>query len=299
MTSLEQGLDRRAILWIVNWTFSGSVGCTAVAVIVTHYYIAPFGAEVMATSMRLALFIPLLLAIPLFAFIGIKLQQLARANDLLTLASRYDGLTGCLSRAAFTADVIAFFTEQKLKSFPATSALMVVDADHFKRINDRHGHLAGDGALVAIATEICSAVGDSGLTGRLGGEEFGVFVPYAHAETIGTLAERIRLAMAERAGDIALGAEPVTVSIGVVLFSYPAHYEDIFKIADDQLYFAKNTGRNRVSLVDVSRPSGDIRATASPMHADFVAAFTEQFGRGTIRNGRDDRGEEPSRVAGR
>ncbi|MGF6174147.1 GGDEF domain-containing protein [Ensifer sp. 4252] len=294
MKSLEQGLDRRAIIWIMNWTFSGTAGCTAVALLITYYYIAPFGGEVMATSMRLALFIPLLLAIPLFAFIGIKLQQLARANDLLTLASRYDGLTGCLNRAAFTSDVTAFFAEQDRKPFPATSALMVLDADHFKRINDHHGHLAGDQALVAIATEMRTAVGDSGLIGRLGGEEFAVFVPYASPETIGAMAERIRLAVAERGQAIAPGADPVTVSVGVALFTFPAHYEDIFKIADDQLYLAKNTGRNRVCLIEYARLPGGIRAMAAQLREGISGAFTDVFG-----NGGDDLGEEPSRVAGR
>lgn len=294
MKSLEQGLDRRAIIWIMNWTFSGTAGCTAVALLITYYYIAPFGGEVMATSMRLALFIPLLLAIPLFAFIGIKLQQLARANDLLTLASRYDGLTGCLNRAAFTSDVTAFFAEQDLKPSPAMSALMVLDADHFKRINDCHGHLAGDQALVAIATEMREAVGNNGRVGRLGGEEFGVFVFHARPETIGAMAERIRLAVAERGQAIAPGAEPVTVSVGVALFTYPAQYEDIFKIADDQLYLAKNTGRNRVCLVEYSRLPGDIKAMASQLREGLAGALTDAF-----RSGLDDRGEEPSRVAGR
>lgn len=290
MTSLDEGLDRRAIIWIVNWTFSGAVGCTTVAVLVTYYYIAPFGAEVMATSMRLALFIPLLLAIPLFAVIGIKLQQLACANDLLTLASRYDGLTGCLNRAAFTSDVTAFVAEQDLKPFPATSALMVLDADHFKRINDRHGHLAGDDVLVAIATEMRLAVGDVGLIGRLGGEEFGVFVHHAHPATIGAMAERIRLAVAEHGQAIAPDADPVTVSIGVALFTYPVQYEDIFKIADDQLYLAKNTGRNRVCLIEYSRLPGGIRTMATQLREGLAGALTDGFA---------SQGDEPSRVAGR
>ncbi|WP_457583761.1 GGDEF domain-containing protein [Ensifer canadensis] len=294
MKSLEQGLDRRAIIWIMNWTFSGTAGCTAVALLITYYYIAPYGGEVMTTSMRLAFFIPLLLAIPLFAFIGIKLQQLACANDLLTLASRYDGLTACLNRGAFTSDVTAFFAEQDLRPFPATSALMVLDADHFKRINDRHGHLAGDQALVAIATEMRLAVGNSDLIGRLGGEEFGVFVHHARAETIGAMAERIRLAVAERGQAIAPGADPVTVSVGVALFTYPAQYEDIFKIADDQLYLAKNTGRNRVCLIEHAHLPGGIRAIAAQLREGISGAFTDAF-----RNGGDDGGEVPSRVAGR
>ncbi|MDK1386974.1 GGDEF domain-containing protein [Sinorhizobium sp. 8-89] len=293
MKSLELGLDRRAVVWIVNCTLGGTVGCTAIAMLITYYCTARFGAEVMATTLRLAFYIPLLLAIPLFAFIGVKMQQLALANRLLMQASRYDGLTGCLNRSAFTADVIDFFAKQDLTSFPPTSALLILDADHFKKINDCHGHLAGDAALVAIAAVLRGAIGEHGVVGRLGGEEFGVFVRSTDAGAVGGLAERIRLGVAEDGLPEGGCADAVTVSIGIALFTYPAVYEDIFKIADDQLYIAKGAGRNCVCMMEHSHMPGGIRAMAEQLRSGF-AEFDAR-----PRADRTGEGGQPWQLAGR
>ncbi|MBP1883271.1 GGDEF domain-containing protein [Sinorhizobium mexicanum] len=269
MKSPKPRLDRRAVIWIVNCTLGGTVGCTAIAMLITYYCTAGFGAEVMATTLGLAFCIPVLLAVPLFAFIGVKMQQLALANRLLMQASRYDGLTGCLNRGAFTADVTDFFAKQDLTPFPPTSALLILDADHFKKINDCHGHLAGDAALVGIATVLRDAVGEAGVVGRLGGEEFGAFVRSTDATAIGALAERIRLGVAEDRVPEGDCAYAVTVSIGIALFTYPAVYEDIFRIADDQLYLAKGAGRNCVCIMEHSPMSGGIRAMAEQLRRGF------------------------------
>ncbi|WEX86284.1 GGDEF domain-containing protein [Sinorhizobium garamanticum] len=291
MKSLEPRLDRRAVIWIVNCTLGGTVGCTAIAMLITYCCTAHFGAEVMATTLSLAFYIPLLLGVPLFAVIGVKMQQLALANRLLVQASRYDGLTGCLNRGAFTADVIDFFAKQNLTPFPSTSALLILDADHFKKINDCHGHLAGDAALVGIAAVLRGAVGEAGVVGRLGGEEFGVFVRSTDATAIGALAERIRLGVAEDRGREGGCAYVITVSIGIALFTYPAVYEDIFKIADDQLYLAKGAGRNRVRMQEHSHLPGGIRAMAEQLRSGFA-----EFDAHTVGTGGDGRA---SRLAGR
>ncbi|WP_331371589.1 GGDEF domain-containing protein [Sinorhizobium chiapasense] len=291
MKPLEPGLDRRAVIWIVNCTLGGTVGCTAIAMLITYRCTAHFGAEVMATTLSLAFYIPVLLAVPLFAFIGVKMQQLALANRLLVQASRYDGLTGCLNRGAFTADVIDFFAKQDLTPFPPTSALLILDADHFKKINDCHGHLAGDAALVGIAAVLRDAVGEAGVVGRLGGEEFGAFVRSTDVVAIGALAERIRLGVAEDSGREAGCAHAVTVSIGTALFTYPAVYEDIFKIADDQLYLAKRAGRNCVCMMEHSHMPGSIRAMAERLRSGFAELDAHP-----VDTGVDD---QASRLAGR
>ncbi|THK35028.1 GGDEF domain-containing protein [Ensifer sp. MPMI2T] len=290
MKSLEPRLDRRAVIWIVNCTLGGTVGCTAFAMLITYYCTARFGAEVMETTLSLAFYIPLLLGVPLFAVIGVKMQQLALANRLLVQASRYDGMTGCLNRGAFTADVIDFFAKQNLTP-PPISALLILDADHFKKINDCHGHLAGDAALVAIAAVLRGAVGEAGVVGRLGGEEFGVFVRSTDAAAISALAERIRLDVAE--GRVGKGgcAYAVTVSIGTALFTYPAVYEEIFKIADDQLYLAKGAGRNCIRMMEHSCMPGGIRAMAEQLRSGFA-----EFDAHTVDAGGDG---QASRLAGR
>ncbi|MBB4185553.1 GGDEF domain-containing protein [Sinorhizobium terangae] len=289
MKSLGPGLDRRAVIWIGNCTLGGTAGCTAIAMLITYCCTAHFGAEVLATTLSLAFYIPVLLGVPLFALIGVKIQQLALTNRLLIQASRYDGLTGCLNRGAFTADVIDFFAKQNLAPFPCTSALLILDADHFKKINDCHGHLAGDAALVAIAAVLRDAVGEAGVVGRLGGEEFAAFVRSTDATATGALAERIRLEVAEDRGREGGRADAVTVSIGIALFTYPAVYEDIFRIADDQLYLAKGAGRNCVSMMEHS--PRDIRAMAEQLRRGF--AVLQADGVDTIID------SQASRLAGR
>ncbi|WEZ83111.1 GGDEF domain-containing protein [Rhizobium sp. 32-5/1] len=200
MRSLDGIFDTRDIGWIAVWTVGGTVVCTGVSVIITYIFIHPFGPEVMRVSLGLAFWIPILLAIPLFSYIGIKLQQLSLANHLLKQANRIDGLTLCLNRTTFTADVNQIFATRTAEKSTGTSGLLIIDADHFKQINDRFGHLVGDQVLVSIASRIRSIVGDSGLVGRLGGEEFGVFLTDASPQSLLDVAERIRRTVGDSSG---------------------------------------------------------------------------------------------------
>jgi diguanylate cyclase len=252
MSSLDGILDTRGLGWIAIWTIGGTVVCTGVSLIITYIFILPFGPEVLRVSLGLAFWIPILLAIPLFSYIGVKLQQLSQANYLLKKANRIDGLTQCLNRTTFTADVGQIFAGRAAGKTTGASGLLIIDADHFKQINDRFGHLVGDQVLISVASLIQLIVGDSGLVGRLGGEEFGVFLMETSPESLNEVAERIRQTVADSgAASIAPGLS-VTVSIGGVCFGYPGQYQDVFRIADEQLYLAKHAGRNRVCLPDVS-----------------------------------------------
>ncbi|OJF92020.1 GGDEF domain-containing protein [Pararhizobium antarcticum] len=252
MRSLLCMFDSRGIGWIAVWTISGTVVCTGIALIITYVVIAPYGPQVLRASLGLAFFIPLLLAIPLFTYIGIKLQQLSRANYLLKQANRIDGLTQCLNRATFTADVNRIFTQRAADRSEIASGLLIIDADHFKQVNDRFGHLVGDQVLVSISAWVRSIVGEAGLVGRLGGEEFAVFLEDTSPQALLAVAEQIRHTIADNAAGLDAACFSVTVSIGGACFVYPGHYEDVFRLADERLYLAKNAGRNRVCLPDVA-----------------------------------------------
>jgi diguanylate cyclase (GGDEF)-like protein len=122
----------------------------------------------------------------------------------------------------------------------------MVDIDHFKRVNDVHGHEAGDNALCAVAHELMLG---RALVGRLGGEEFAAVLYNVSREKAVALAERIRSAFAEAASEVEGRPVAATVSIGVVLaqdatFDVPA----LLVQADQALYFAKDRGRNRVEV---------------------------------------------------
>jgi diguanylate cyclase len=123
-----------------------------------------------------------------------------------------------------------------------------VDADHFKHINDEHGHQIGDQALKIIATTIRDALTGAEIVGRIGGEEFAVFLPNVDRERAFEIADGIR----RKIGNIIFpedNAERIlSVSIGGVSFSNPASYKELFKVADRRLYEAKASGRNLVKI---------------------------------------------------
>jgi len=127
-------------------------------------------------------------------------------------------------------------------------ALLMLDLDHFKDINDRHGHLVGDQALVAVATVLGECVRDQDLVGRYGGEEFLVLLPGADQHAAGEVAERCRKAIsdqivASRAGDFRM-----TISVGVVsrIITSDTDTDELMRLADTALYAAKGAGRNCV-----------------------------------------------------
>jgi diguanylate cyclase (GGDEF)-like protein len=126
------------------------------------------------------------------------------------------------------------------------------DADHFKNVNDEHGHVVGDHVLTAIAEGAASALRSSDILGRLGGEEFAVLLPDTDLAGAMIVAERVRAAVAARE----VQSEPdeqgasvgvrVTVSLGVAELRGHEPFESLLKRADRALYAAKDLGRNRV-----------------------------------------------------
>ena len=124
------------------------------------------------------------------------------------------------------------------------STLLLFDADHFKEINDQHGHDAGDIVLRRIADLARQVSRDSDMLFRLGGDEFLLFLPGVNAAGAGVIAERLRQAVAESATP---GARPVTVSIGVAQHAPHDSVDDWIRKADVALYAAKQAGRNRIA----------------------------------------------------
>jgi len=167
--------------------------------------------------------------------------QLAAAHRLLAEKASRDDMTGFLNRESFFAALEAARRE------PFRGSLLIIDADHFKSINDRFGHLAGDEALLHIAAAIRRGVREGDILGRIGGEEFGVFLTGAAASEAAGIAERIRAEvekirfLPEDGQVVALG-----VSIGGTICSPQAPLSELIRCADGCLYRAKARGRNRV-----------------------------------------------------
>ena len=228
-----------------RWTCFGTAACVIVAVTFNAVFFGDLGTEALQRSLISATVLPILLATPLFFYMSMRLRSLAVVNRQLGLVARTDSLTSCLNRGAFTSRV-----DQALTQHPRTTgALLMIDADNFKAINDLYGHDIGDEALTMIARSIRSVLRAGDLVGRMGGEEFAVFLPGVDEQDAAAVAERIRCAvnLVDFAPD---GRQrPLSVSIGGAVFEGSASFSQLFRIADQRLYGAKQTGRNRVTIV--------------------------------------------------
>jgi len=198
---------------------------------------------------------PLVVAFPASAYTYNQKRRIAEAHEALDAAhrelavmherlaerARLDDMTGLLNRSAFIAAM------EEARSAEKPGSLILIDADNFKQINDTFGHLAGDRALVEIAEAIRAAAGKAQAVGRLGGEEFGVFLLLGSENEAHLLAEEIRRSV-ERTHFAPDGVTPIllTVSIGVAEAPAGAGFSEIMGEADQRLYEAKRRGRNTV-----------------------------------------------------
>lgn len=178
-------------------------------------------------------------------------RKLMDANHKLDEASNRDGLTEIFNRRYLEQTLLREFGRSKRYDSPL--AFILLDLDHFKRINDLHGHLAGDEVLKKAASILSSCVREADTVGRYGGEEFAVVLPQTGIEGAMTLAQRLRYEIANTEFVFNDSILPVTVSIGVseVKESVPK-YEALIHEADTALYVSKRNGRNQVSCYSPS-----------------------------------------------
>ena len=223
----------------------------------SYFYLVIHGRTDMHTPVQAAFLIPAIVAFVVSYAVSLRNhelnqaladldsanRQLARAYEMLQKKSNTDSMTGMLNREAF------FEALEKLRRKSDAGAMLIVDADHFKAINDNYGHLTGDEALLAITDAIVKSVRDCDILGRIGGEEFAVYLAGANPVDAHAVAERIRAAVA------ALHFEPranvvraLSVSIGGTLLKPGASISEMMREADGRLYEAKNAGRNRVVM---------------------------------------------------
>lgn len=194
------------------------------------------------------LVIPLVLAPPIIFFLLSKLRELSIAHHELMNVASTDALTSCLNRRAFTALVDGYLERVVQQKSLESGALLVIDVDHFKNVNDSFGHDSGDVALRLIADTIKSSVREIDLVGRLGGEEFSVFMPNLDPSRTAIVADRIRIAIS--AVTFTPDGQPhrLSVSVGGATFDRRATFADLYRHADQRLYAAKNAGRDRVDI---------------------------------------------------
>lgn len=169
--------------------------------------------------------------------------ELQQTHAQLKIAAEHDPMTGVLNRGAFLGRI------GELRAAGTAGWLVLIDVDHFKVINDRHGHETGDEALRQIARLLREAVRADDLLGRIGGEEFGLYLPRTSAADALALTERVRSHVARSTAYVVDGrAHGVTVSLGLAIERTPAeNLKDILHRADMAMYRAKDEGRNRIA----------------------------------------------------
>jgi diguanylate cyclase (GGDEF)-like protein len=171
-------------------------------------------------------------------------EQLASAHKQLKFEATHDSLTGFLSRAA----IVEALEKESARAERQRSALAVLmaDIDHFKRINDTYGHLAGDAVLRKTAQRITASIRQYDSVGRYGGEEFLIVSPGCSLADAAYLAERLRQSVCEKFIDASGREINVSVSLGVAATSGMNQSSQLLCAADEALYRAKNGGRNRI-----------------------------------------------------
>ena len=178
--------------------------------------------------------------------LGETVERMWRQTRNTTQEANYDDLTGILNRRGFFDGISCLAYLAKRKHF--TSAMLMIDIDHFKRVNDTLGHQAGDSVLKTVADIIKKNIRDSDILGRYGGEEFLVFFPEIQKESVRALAEKIRCAIETDTHQ----SVPVTASIGCSSTKIQGTIEqeiyDLINTADQFMYKAKEKGRNQVVL---------------------------------------------------
>jgi diguanylate cyclase (GGDEF)-like protein/putative nucleotidyltransferase with HDIG domain len=247
----------------------------------------------------------------LAAFVGFRRARRAAAVELAAeqrarteaeRLSRIDVLTGLHNRR-HVLETIEHELARTGRQGSAVGVLML-DVDLFKRINDAHGHAAGDAVLVEIARRLRVGVRSWDVVARVGGEEFCIIAPEVSDEAeVAELGDRLRAAVAERAMPIRPGvALPVTISVGIALLhDGDGSAERVFDCADRALYAAKRRGRNRLCrfsrlddgdlraeeleclhLAEALAVAGDLRDGEAASHsravADLAAAVAERLG---------------------
>nr|CAD6438851.1 GGDEF domain-containing protein [Rhizobium sp. Q54] len=235
--------------------------------VMTLIFYSIFFADRLLLDLLLTAIITVVVGFPIaYFFLGLQ-AKLARMTVELDRVAHTDSLTDLANRRAFLDATATLFSGGN----ETDGALLFIDADHFKSINDTFGHAMGDAVLRTIAHVIRASVRDGDLTGRIGGEEFAVFLVGASQSSAAEVAERIRQNVQSIAEPLGVTDRDITVSVGVSMRDRQQTIAEMLLHADQNLYQAKSLGRNRVVGLNEARESA-----ASPVVVESPVALSKQ-----------------------
>ncbi|QPC95131.1 diguanylate cyclase [Mesorhizobium sp. INR15] len=233
---------------ILRLAVLGTIGSLCVSLALNYLLLfsdalTPFGRGVITATV-----LPVVICLPLFVFIGLKLAEIRRYRRELNRAATYDGLTGCLNGTVFTS-----FIERRAVGVSTagsrSGAFLVIEPEHLRAINLRFGLGWGDEALRLIASTIRSSVRAEDIIGRIGATMFGVFLPGASEDDARNVGERIRESVS-RIYFAPQGAEEIlAVKVGGVVFEQELAFEDMFRPAEERLFAAQPGDKFELSRV--------------------------------------------------
>ncbi len=259
-TLLPQELGRRAA-----WLFSAPVWLIAAlfvmriagAILAPDAMNKPLYEATMLNTVYMLVFMAASLATNMVVF-AMVIKRVVHRLDHLT---REDPMTGLLNRRAI--EEALSLAAGRARRRKGQFALLALDIDHFKRINDEHGHPVGDAVLISLAQTLREFARNGDIVARAGGEEFWILAPNTDTEGASALAERVRLGVRRHAIHVGRLELTITTSVGVAVFEDTKETpQELFTRADQALYAAKAAGRNCVAM---ARPPSAHSASPSTL----------------------------------
>jgi diguanylate cyclase (GGDEF)-like protein len=232
------------ILFVLSLLSSVNFFVRTLAVVIAHgpfaSYDGFYGSSYWTTALLSHALLSLLIALCLFTAAALDVMKALKTE------THTDPLSGLLNRRGFEERAAMLLQRCAAAKFPV--ALVLADLDHFKALNDMHGHAAGDRVIADFAGKLRSATGARGAAGRIGGEEFAVLLPLTDLAAARLFAEAVRTLYSAGGVDGLPAGTKVTASFGVAARSGEETLEPLMRRADEALYKAKKNGRDSVRL---------------------------------------------------
>lgn len=195
------------------------------------------------SALQLSMFLVSISTVALFAYIFAYRSEQQRVQ--LQILARHDPLTGAANRRSMEEELLLAVEMSRRERRPC--GLAILDLDHFKRVNDRHGHAAGDQVLIDFVDLVRTGTRKGDRLFRYGGEEFVLLLPGADSPALRTILDNLRSRIGQ---SLTSHGEVITVSIGAATLQADEHWESWLSRADAALYQAKHDGRNRSVIAD-------------------------------------------------